>query len=343
MRIHFVGRDLKRNWPDLDVLNATAIDQHPSRFQGSVNNWIVQSYLQLQSPLTDVGFETSISERLEPGAINIAHGDTLDSMTTPFRDVYIVGIRANRGPLRTTRWTIVPNMSSETGLYTKYLPLWPQPGLIPRDGARGTRIHRIGYFGRTTSNPGWVEGDPLQAALRRRSIEFEVNDTCWWDYSKVDLVLDCRDEAPGILRTKPASKLIDAWRASVPALLGNEPAFADLRYSDLDYVPVRRASDVLGMIDFLRENPKVYRAMVDNGVMRASDFAVRAIQDRWLAFLRDRVVPDAMRFHGAGAPTDATGWRSVVALCRQKLANRVFKTRGALERLPHRANGMSPR
>ena len=96
MRMHFVGRDLKRHWPDLDGLNATAIDQHPERFQGSFNNWIVQSFLQLRAPLAHAGFETSISERLEPGTINIAHGDTLDSMTFPYRDFYIVGIRADQ-------------------------------------------------------------------------------------------------------------------------------------------------------------------------------------------------------------------------------------------------------
>jgi hypothetical protein len=49
----------------------------------------------------------------------------------------------------------------------------------------------------------------------------------WHDYSTDDLVLAVRDLTEKDALVKPASKLVNAWIAGVPALLGPEPAFAN--------------------------------------------------------------------------------------------------------------------
>ena len=86
------------------------------------------------------------------------------------------------------------------------MPFWPQPGLVPRDAERGTRVERIAYFGRTATAPAWFYDKRFHSQLRRVGVEFEIRVGEWFDYRDVDLVLAHRIESPTMLRHKPASK-----------------------------------------------------------------------------------------------------------------------------------------
>jgi hypothetical protein len=76
-------------------------------------------------------------------------------------------------------------------------------------------------------------------------VSFEARTQRWYEYVDVDLALGYQHEAPTMLAFKPASKLINAWLAEVPPLLGPEPAYQNLRRSELDYLPVDSGRDVL--------------------------------------------------------------------------------------------------
>lgn len=71
----------------------------------------------------------------------------------------------------------------------------------------------------------------FQDALRQRGVRF-VNrfQGEWHDYQHVDAVLAIRDCPPVVLATKPASKLINAWKAGVPALLGPGTGLQGIAY-----------------------------------------------------------------------------------------------------------------
>lgn len=106
--------------------------------------------------------------------------------------------------------TVMQNgLMGETGL-RRTMPHWPQPGLIPRDPARGDRLETIAYFGSDQYEPQFVKTGAFQDALRQRGVRF-VNrfQGEWHDYQHVDAVLAIRDCPPVVLATKPASKLID--------------------------------------------------------------------------------------------------------------------------------------
>ena len=75
---------------------------------------------------------------------------------------------------------------------------------------------------------------------------------------------------PIVLETKPASKLVNAWAAGVPAMLGPEPAYRELRSSPLDFLETPAAEAVLDAIDRLRGEPGLYAAMAENGLRRAA-------------------------------------------------------------------------
>jgi hypothetical protein len=81
----------------------------------------------------------------------------------------------------------------------------------------------MAYFGRSSSVPAWFHDPAWHKALAAIGVTFEIRDARWFDYSDVDVVLAHRVEAATMLRQKPASKLTNAWRAGVPALLATSP------------------------------------------------------------------------------------------------------------------------
>ena len=331
MEIVFVVRRLARTWPDIHGLDEDDIPRLAERLRGGTNSWIVQSWLRLRRPLEAAGFAVSIAERFRPGAICIAHRDDLNNFTDFCERAYVVGIRADRPPLRVGNRQVVQNRIAGRSPSERYLPLWPQPGLLPRDPSRGKRIERIAYFGRDSSVPPWFFDPDFHAALARLGVTFEIRTGDWHDYRDVDLVLAHRDEAPTMLRQKPASKLINAWLAGVPALLAPEPAFAALRESALDYRIVDSAGDVIRQVAQLKGDPACYRAMVANGARRAMGFDTGAVKAQWLEFLTCDVLPDYERWERQAVPAAIGVLPFALRLAWQKLEAKAFRAAVARE------------
>jgi len=324
-RFHFVARDLARSWADIATLQESDIDRYPERFRGGVNNWIVQSYLHLREALARQGHESSIGETWCDDAVNIAHRDSLSRMSAAYARHRIVGIRADRPPVRVAQWEIVQNRLAATGAHRRYVPLWPQPGLTRRAPSRGATIRRIGYFGRLSACPSWLFDPAFGRELRAIGVDLHLGDRAWHDYAQVDLALSCRIESQVMLRQKPASKLVNAWLAGVPLLAMPEPAFEALRFSALDYVSITGPDDVIAAIVELRARPARYHAMVANGAHRAREFSVAATRARWLDFLLGEVLPQSV--NGMQGQAGA----ALARLLCQKCEGRWFKLRAGME------------
>jgi hypothetical protein len=332
--IRFVARYLERDWPDIGQLEEADVDRQAQRFRGGVNNWIIQTYLHLKEALGERGVAVSIGETFKPGVVNLAHRDSLNRWLLPYFRCYIVGVRADRPPVVVCDWEILQNQVRSCGPTQSAIPFWPQPGLVARDPGRGSRIERIAYFGRTGTATSWLVQPEFHEALARLGVQFEIREHAWFDYSDIDLVLAHRQEAPTMLLQKPASKLINAWHAGVPALLGDEPAYRALRRSDLDYVRIDSAEDVLAAVRRLKSDPLLYHSMVHRGMVRAVDFTVERIRQLWLDCLCNQALPDAQRRR---PPNVLAGWASQQKkLLLQKAQSRWFKYRYARERAARR-------
>src|SRR5262249_45192652 len=125
LRIHFLARDHASRWPDIDALDEQAIAQHASRFRGGVNNWIVQTYLRLKAPLAEHGIEATLGEALVPDSVVIAHRDCINRLFSAYHRSYVVGIRADRAPVRVGEWEVV-----QTGRRTRVPGPAPKPARV---------------------------------------------------------------------------------------------------------------------------------------------------------------------------------------------------------------------
>lgn len=329
VHVHFVLDPRATSWPDIESLDESDIARSPHRFVGGRNSWIAQSFLRLRPWLQARGWRASAGPRFLPGTISIVHRDDLNRFGSDAHASYLVAVRADRAPVSACDVAIAQN-AIRLARNERFIPLWPQPGLVPRDVERGERIERIAYQGRTGTAPPWFASGTFARELARRGMRFEARASGWGEYREVDVALAVRDELPGILATKPATKIYNGWLSRVAVLASPEPAYREVRRAPLDFLEVTDAREVLDALDLLRANPRLYAAMVANGLARSAEFTVGAIRARWLALLDDEVVPAFLRTRerlGARHP-----W-FLAAMARQKAASRVHRSRLALQGL----------
>lgn len=252
--------------------------------QGGVAGWILQTFLFLKRR----GNNVALSDVLPPGGIAILHCDDL-GLRSYRLDTFTVVVRADRPVVDLCDLQVVQNPRGVKSQSDIFIPYWTQPGLIPRDETRGDRVERVGFVGRARNLAEVFRDGIFEQGLRELGVEFVVREKSWWDYSDLDIVLGVRDGRESFLDAKPASKLVNAWMAGCPAVLGSESAFEALRRSDLDFCCVADVTEALAAIRELKEDPGRYRAMVENAKRRRLDFTSERISEAWEAALQGPV------------------------------------------------------
>ena len=285
--VTFVCRYPER-WPEL--LSSEASIPNPDtihhRFAGAENNWIIQTYLRLKQHNCNV----FLSDKFVPGGICVVSSLDLKIKDFSFSS-FVVGCRAD-GPKPTLcDFAIVQNKECVESQTDAFIPHWPQPGLIPRDNTRGNRIENIVFKGSELNLYEPFRSPEFLQKFENLGVKLQISGktkeliVSWNDYSDADLVIAIRDLTEKDVLVKPASKLVNAWMAGVPALLGPEPAFRQLRHSELDYIETKTPEDAINAIQRLKEEPRRYEQMVSNGLNRAKDFTVERITEQWLELL----------------------------------------------------------
>lgn len=310
-RIVFVLAEHGR-WPDVLAGALPDPDRIPERIKLNEDCWIAQTYLRLRR----AGSPVEVARRPQAGAVNVVNGVAFGSRRL-VPGAFFVACRSDGTGGELAQLVVVQNPRDVTGPHCSVLPHWPQPGLRPRDPARGTRVERVVFKGDHLVNlVGELRDDAFRAALAAMGCAWEVSGkssggapVAWHDYRDADVAVALRDLTVGFADAKPASKLVNAWMAGVPALLGPESAYRDLRRSPYDYLEVRSAREVLEAVRWLREHPAVYLEIARNGLSRACEFSAEALVRRWWAYLTGPVVAGAFarfeRRSGVGKRLDA--------------------------------------
>lgn len=285
--VTFVLRYCER-WPELfsDSLLPNPASLH-SRIQTNEDCWIVTTYLYLKHKNLNV----SVSNKFTPGQINVVNSLDFGARDLAFNS-FVVGTRSDGFKPSLCDFVIVQNRSQLDSKTNAFIPHWPQPALIPRLPEREDTVKNLVFKGDERVNlyeP--FRSSEFHRELENLGVKFTINGRSerepvkWNDYSTDDLVLAVRDLTEKDILVKPASKLINAWLAGVPALLGPEPAFQDLKRSDLDYIEIRSTQEALQAIQKLKSNPHLYRKMITNGLNRAEEFSTNSMINKWVEVL----------------------------------------------------------
>ncbi|MEM8937116.1 MAG: glycosyltransferase [Pseudomonadota bacterium] len=328
--VNFVIPD-KLLWDEIknDQLDLITDEVLSQRCNHGLLNWIAIPYVYLRRRGLDVTYAT----KPIPNAINLYKANALGIKERAL-DVFLVAARADGHDPKIANYVIEQNNLNAGKETVSWIPHPPHPGLIKRDISRGTRLERLGYMGSVINLYKGFKSDEFLGELDAMGVDLNINlrnptdsdKLTMHDYSKTDAVLAVRNLTNLDIVTKPASKLQNAWMAGVPAILGPEPGYRELRKSELDYIEINSPEDAIAAIRRLKDNPDLYRQMIENGLERGKDFTVDKYVGRLLDALNGPIADAFRRWQSRGAPYRA------IRLVRTAFEERASRNEAILNR-----------
>ena len=256
--------------------------------------WIATTYFHVKQ----AGFACEIIDYIPNEGIVIADRDTLDNKYLYLGKVMLICAKGDREFHPSAHLHVVQNpydLQERRNLiwHPYFIPMWPQPSLIPRGRERGSLVENIAFIGTRKNlikeflSENWL--NHLTDLGCKWHPVFDQNK--WNDYSNIDVIVAVRSFDRCTYPNKPASKLINSWHGAVPAILAPEYAFIAERKSDLDFLIVNSIDETIEAVKQLKNNPELYLSMIDNGRQRAQEFTEQTITESWLNFFYNYVFP----------------------------------------------------
>ncbi|NET53307.1 MAG: glycosyltransferase family 1 protein [Merismopedia sp. SIO2A8] len=218
------------------------------------------------------------------------------------------------------------------------VPHWKQPGIIPRDTHRGTRVENIAFVGTRTNLAPELKSEKWSQALANLGCHWVpiFDPKKWNDYRHLDAIIAVRGFDNNPHPHKPASKLVNCWSAGVPAILAPESAFMAVRQSDRDFMVIRSIDDAIQAVKTLKQNPDLYSSMVENGQTRAQEFSDEKVTEYWVHFFQDHVFPQYPQWLNVPESVRLFQFSKRYATLKiNRMRNRIGKNRGIKHQGPH--------
>ncbi len=265
----------------------------------NLTTWIIGTY----SHIRQAGIACEIVDTLPRQGIVIADRDTLGNHYPYLGKVMLICAKADREFHPSAYTHVVQNSADlqnrQNSLWRPYyIPHWLQPGLIGRSVARGTLVENIAFIGTRSNLAKEFYDEKWTRALAELGCVWQplFSPAAWADYSDIDAVVAVRSFDGQTYAHKPASKLVNCWRAGVPAILAPESAFLSIQKSALDFQAVSSIEEAIAAVKQLKEDPALYLSIVNNGWERAQEFSDEKITEHWVEFFQTTVFPDYDRW-----------------------------------------------
>lgn len=273
--------------------------------------WILQTYLWLK----EFSFPCQLVRTIPDHGIIVASREGLPYGFKPSTKQFIVCTKGDQNPHPYAHIHIVQNPQEATSpsLYIQsrshdryllpgprhFIPLWPQPRLIPRNPQRGKTFERIGYFGISDNIAPEMQTQTWRQALADLGLVWATfrDSREWSSYADIDAIVAVRQFNSVIdYSWKPPTKLYNAWHGQVPAILGAESAYRSQRKSALDYLEVNHVDELIAALAKLKQDSDLRQAMVENGRIRAQETTPEALVNQWTSLLLNVCQPSYERW-----------------------------------------------
>lgn len=273
----------EKKWPDLRSFDKNfSLEDLAPRMISGIDCWIVQTGLLLKKYSN---YNVEFVNKGVPGKICVYHYNNA-LIKYGVHKSYSVVVRADRPPVNFADITVEQNPAVKNTSFVRYIPHWPQPGIIPRDESRENRVEKIAYVGSSQYIPSYIEDLKFSKLLSEKGITFSyMVDGNWLNYEDIDVLIAVRDVPDSVLITKPASKLVNSWIAGVPIILGPEPAYRAIRQSDFDYLEAKNLEELLQCINNLTLNSELYTQILKNAETRRKEYTHEKVAKLWIDFL----------------------------------------------------------
>lgn len=173
-----------------------------------------------------------------------------------------------------------------------YVPPIMHPVIIPRRADRGDVFENLAFIGDPKNLDAAFKTEAFMDSVKQLGMNFIIRSepNLMSDFSDIDVVIAVR-RIGKVISNKPPTKLINAWRGGVPALLGCEIGFRETRENEYDYVEIDSVEDAIKALERLKNDVSYRNAMIENAARRAEPFSAEGQQKLWVGFFKDTVVP----------------------------------------------------
>ncbi|VGO14804.1 hypothetical protein PDESU_03373 [Pontiella desulfatans] len=308
VRIHFMANPATND----DLADLRKLPWEKGTVACTAHTWVWAIYRQLK----DRGFNVSLGYEPDASAINVVHCQVARRLfeKKDFSKYFLIGIRADFRPFPYGHFEIVQNRHSEGGRRI-FMPLYSQPGLIPRDLSR-KKIENICFSGRlqNSTDLAWLEEE-----LEKIGCRFVFKGVGQWqEMSDVDILLGIRTFSKEPHHTKPATKLYNAWLAGIPFVGGYDSAYEQIGVPDKDYLRVASGRELVDAIKNLAGDPALFMKMVENGWRKGQEYQPERITDQWIDFFERMAAPAFRKWR----QRPSWGWRLRCLILGQRFAFR---------------------
>lgn len=292
LRVHFWSRTPVR---DVDTWHP---DREPFRYQDGFGHAILELYARLKLmgwPVTlgptvpddanlAIAFAKEISPRSYPRLARLR--EPLVVIMSDHPDDKPLGVKADA--------RVLPYPSANSHDANVWIPLLPQRGLVPRATPELQRLTTVGYFGHIGNAPQWLTSDSFLSALEARDLRLHTaqgptssGGAPWTDFRDVDVTMCVRRDDHAYPRSKPPTKLINAWAARTLPIATSEPAARAIARNGHDAMLIDSSSadDALRALDCCLDDRRRFTDMLQHVDAKAVEYSSEAVLGRWAALL----------------------------------------------------------
>jgi hypothetical protein len=257
--------------------------------------WIYQTSVALER--SDV--PVRLTQAIPSEGILVALTNLLTADFRVPKHVFFVGVVADYLADARAHLHVVQNNAHARRLRNAaFMPLWPQPNLLPRDPARGDRFENVCFFGESSNLAPELSDTRWQDKLRNElGLNFIIcGADRWHDYREADCVVAIRGFRRSSYVHKPATKLYNAWLAGVPFIGGLDSAYAADGEPGRDFLQAATSEELFDHLRRLQEDLSLRKQLVAAGTTSGRGFSFDATLQRWQRLLGETVPELAARW-----------------------------------------------
>lgn len=305
MNVHFYLPE--KYWPEASRQEAwKAGEISPLEQSGKIacaQCWIYQTWAALRH----AGVEIPLSTALPSDGVLVTLTGFFSENFRPPANVFFAGIVADSLPHPGAQLQILQNPFHAQRLsHSVYMPLWPQPHLLPRDPARGSRFENICFYGDEQNLAPELRDPQWQKRLADLGVRLVLRSAAHWhDYRTADAVIAVRGFGTSPYWHKPGTKLYNAWLAGVPFIGGRDSAYVGDGRPGENFLQATSPDALLDQIRRLRDDSTLRERLVVAGHLAGEAFAPAATLSRWKTLLTQDL------------PARAEAWKIQTTLSRR--------------------------
>jgi hypothetical protein len=258
---------------------------------GSANTWMLwtlRTYLEMKE-----NFDCRLTDEIPASGITLFFRGSISLTQKPNKNQFWVCMVADATWHPYSHVNLFQNKAGITKYPQSYfIRHWYQLGII-KSQSTNSSPKNIYYFGDKANLAPELLSDDWNRFVDENEFSFiSPHFSEWNNYTDADIVIGIRSFNKGDkFLNKPSSKLINAWRANVVFIGGEDVAYADERETEFDYIDVGSYDDFKTALLKFKIAPTLYQKYRLQSLKCSERFPDNFFSGQWKQVITETIIP----------------------------------------------------